>query len=322
MHSKFSILVIAGEPNSVFLEIYFKSLKKTKTKRPLILIASLKLAKLQMKKLKFKKKIKILNTERFLSEKLNNDCINLIDVKYNQKHAFENISSKSNKYIQDCFKVGFNILRKTQIKRLITGPISKKTFLNKKYLGLTEYISNEFKVKKSAMLIYNKKLSVCPLTTHMPLKYVSNKISKKMIIEKIKLINEFYENYFQIKPKIALLGVNPHCESIDKFNEDEKILKPTVKYLKKRKYLIYGPLPADTIFLKNNIKEYNVVLGMYHDQVLTPMKTLYEYDAINITLGLPFTRISPDHGPNEKMIGKNMSNPLSLMKAINFLDNN
>ena len=172
------------------------------------------------------------------------------------------------------------------------------------------------------MLIYNKKLSVCPLTTHMPLKYVSNKISKKIIVEKIKLINEFYKNYFKVKPKIALLGVNPHCESIDKFNEDEKILRPTVKYLKNRKYLINGPFSADTIFLKNNIKEFNVVLGMYHDQVLTPMKTLYEYDAINITLGLPFIRISPDHGPNEKMMGKNISNPLSLIKAINFLDKN
>ncbi len=322
MHSKFSILVVAGEPNSVFLEIYFKSLKQKKIKRPLILIASLKLVKLQMKKLNFKKKIKILNTEKFLDEKLNNNCINLIDVQYNQKNAFEKISSKSNKYIQDCFKVSFDILKKNKIKRLITGPISKKTFLNKKYLGLTEYISNEFKIKKSAMLIYNKKLSVCPLTTHMPLKYVSNKISKKIIIEKTKLINEFYKNYFRVKPKIALLGVNPHCESVDKFNEDEKILRPTVKYLKNRKYLINGPFSADTIFLKNNIKKFNVVLGMYHDQVLTPMKTLYEYDAINITLGLPFIRISPDHGPNEKMIGKNMSNPLSLLNAINFLDKN
>ncbi len=322
MHSKYSILVLAGEPNSIFLEIYFKSLKKIKIKRPLILIASLKLVELQMKKLKFKKKIKILNTEKFLKQKLNNNFINLINVEYNQKNAFEKITSKSNDYIQDCFKVGFNILRKTKIKRLITGPISKKTFLNKKYLGLTEFISNEFKIKKSAMLIYNKKLSVCPLTTHMPLKYVTNKISKKIIIEKVKLINEFYKTYFKIKPKIALLGVNPHCESIDKFNEDEKILRPTVRYLKNRKYLINGPFSADTIFLRNNIKEFNVVLGMYHDQVLTPMKTLYEYNAINITLGLPFVRISPDHGPNEKMVGKNISNPLSLINAIHFLDKN
>ena len=85
---------------------------------------------------------------------------------------------------------------------------------------------------------------------------------------------------------------------------------------------MFGPLSADTVFLKNNRKKFNVIVGMYHDQVLTPIKTLFEYDAINITLGLPFVRISPDHGPNEKMIGKNISNPLSLIRAINFLDKN
>ena len=74
--------------------------------------------------------------------------------------------------------------------------------------------------------------------------------------------------------------------------------------------------------MKNNVKKYNVIVGMYHDQVLTPIKTLFEYDAINITLGLPFVRVSPDHGPNEKMLGKNLSNPKSLIQAINFLDKN
>jgi len=89
-----------------------------------------------------------------------------------------------------------------------------------------------------------------------------------------------------------------------------------------KKYNVSGPYSADTIFLKDNRKKFDVIVGMYHDQVLTPLKTLFEYDAINITLGLPFLRISPDHGPNEKMLGKNLSNPLSLLKAIKFLDKN
>ena len=124
---------------------------------------------------------------------------------------------------------------------------------------------------------------------------------------------------FGFKPKIAILGLNPHCESIDKFNEDEKIIKPTIKFLKP-KYDVFGPFSADTIFLKKNRKKFDVILGMYHDQVLAPLKTIFEFDAINITLGLPFDRISPDHGPNIKMVGKNISNPLSLLKAIQFLD--
>ena len=170
------------------------------------------------------------------------------------------------------------------------------------------------------MLIYNKKLSVCPLTTHVPLKKVSKQVSKKNIFDKVFLINNFFKKYRTIKPKIGILGLNPHCESTETFNEDDKILKPAIKYLKKLGFKISGPYPADTIFLKKNRSKFNVIIGMYHDQVLTPMKTLFEYDAINITLGLPFTRVSPDHGPNEKMIGKNISNPLSLIRAIEFLD--
>ena len=171
------------------------------------------------------------------------------------------------------------------------------------------------------MLIYNKNLSVCPVTTHLPIKNVAKQINKKIITEKIILINNFYKKFLKIKPKIAVLGLNPHCESIFKYNEDEKIIKPLVSKLTK-KFKISGPFPADTIFIKNIRKKYDVIVGMYHDQVLTPLKSLYEYDAINITLGLPFIRISPDHGPNERMMGKNLSNPLSLIKAINFLENN
>ena len=172
------------------------------------------------------------------------------------------------------------------------------------------------------MLIFNKNLSVCPVTTHLPLKHVTKEINAKNISQKIFLINNFYKKKFGFKPRIAVLGLNPHCESIHKFNEDEKILKPAIRNLFNQGYKTYGPFSADTFFLKDNRKKFDVVIGMYHDQVLTPFKTIFEYNAINITLGLPFIRVSPDHGPNEKMIGKNISNPQSLIEAINFLDKN
>tara|TARA_Y100001970_G_scaffold90663_1_gene114358 strand:- start:496 stop:1461 length:966 start_codon:yes stop_codon:yes gene_type:complete len=316
------ILIVAGEPNSIFLEIFFKSLKLNKFKSPIILITSEKLLKRQMDKFNFKKKIRILNLKQLKNYKLNNDSINLINIKYQQKKVFEKISNKSNKFINESFSLAFKIIKKEKIFKFINGPISKKNFLNKKYPGITEFITQKFNVKNSCMLIYNKKLSVCPLTTHLPLRSVSKKINKISIIEKVKLINDFYRKQFKIKPHIAILGLNPHCESLYKFNEDEKIIKPAVNYLKNKKYLVSGPHSADTIFLNQNRKKYDVILGMYHDQVLTPIKTLFEYDAINITIGLPFIRISPDHGPNQSMLGKNLSNPLSLTRAINFLDKN
>jgi 4-hydroxythreonine-4-phosphate dehydrogenase len=316
------ILLVAGEPNSIFLEIFFKTLKIYKSKNPLILVCSKKLLKMQMKKLGFKKKIKLLNHKEISKYILDNKSINLINVNYNPKNAFEKISKKSNTYLKNSFEIAFRIIKNNNIYKLINGPISKKHFLGRKYLGITEYISKKLKIKTTVMLIYNKNLSVCPITTHLPIKKVSKNIKKNLIFDKVCLINDFYKEKFGFKPSIGILGLNPHCESTDRFNEDERIIKPTIKNLLLKKIKISGPYSADTMFLKNNRKKFNVIVGMYHDQVLTPLKTLYEYDAINITLGLPFTRISPDHGPNEKMLGKNISNPLSLIKAIKFLDTN
>jgi len=158
------------------------------------------------------------------------------------------------------------------------------------------------------------------VTTHIPIKYIQKKINKQTIIDKVILINNFWKKRFNKNIKIGITGLNPHCESIDNFNEDKKIILPTIKKLKKLKYNIKGPFAADTIFLKNNRKKFDLIIGMYHDQVLTPIKTLFEYDAINVTIGLPFIRVSPDHGPNETMLGKNKSNYLSLHNSIKFLD--
>jgi 4-hydroxythreonine-4-phosphate dehydrogenase len=316
------ILIVHGEPNSVFLEIFFKSLKYKKFKNPLILICSQKILKFQMKKLKFKKKIKILDHSSINKSKLNNKTINIIDIKYNGSLMFQKINNKSNKYINNCFETSFKILKSGITNKFVNGPISKTSFLKKKFLGITEYLEKKIGSNKSAMLIYNKELSVCPITTHLPLKSVVKSITKKNIIEKVNLINNFYIKILGFKPKIALLGLNPHCESIDKYNEDEKVIKPTIRYLSKKKLNVKGPYSADTAFLKKNRINFDVIVGMYHDQVLTPIKTLYEYDAINITLGLPYIRISPDHGPNQNMLGQNKSNPLSLIRAIEFLEKN
>ena len=163
-----------------------------------------------MKVLKFQKEIKILNPLKLNKYKLNNRTINLIDNKYSQKKAFEKISKKSNKFIENCFNIAFKIIKKNKITKFINGPISKKSFLNKKFLGMTEYVSNHFKAKKSCMLIYNKNLSVCPITTHLPIKLITKKINKKSIIDKISLIVSFYKNEFGINPKIAILGLKPH----------------------------------------------------------------------------------------------------------------
>ena len=255
--SKKPILIVAGEPYSIFSEIFFKSYKRLNLKRPIVLIASKKIFQKQMEKLGYNYHFK--EADKNLSKKVFNDrnVINIIDVKFSFTKTFDKISDNSNDYIDNCFLIANNLLKVKKAYALINGPISKKNFLKGKYLGITEYLSKMNKVKNFAMLIYNKNLSVSPITTHIA--------------------------------------------------------------LKNKKFKIEGPLAAESLFMKKNINRFDVVIGMYHDQVLTPIKTIHNFEAINITLGLPYIRISPDHGTNNLMLGKNKSDPTSLISAIKFL---
>ena len=313
-------IVIEGDPEGVFLELFFKTLKSKSFKNYLILICSKNNLQKQMNKAKFKKKINLLDIKKTNKILLKKKEINLIDVKL-KKTKNKNLNNKNIKdYIEKCFEISFKLIKEGFANKLINGPVDKKIFLKNKFLGVTEYVSNKFNKKKTGMLIYNKQLSVCPVTTHLPLKNVSRSINRNIIHDKINLVNNFYLKYLKLKPRIAVTGLNPHCESILKFNEDEKIIKPAIKTMKKRNINVKGPFPADTIFSSKNRKLFDVVIGMYHDQVLAPIKALYEFDAINITMGLPFLRATPDHGPNKQMAGKNISNPTSLIRALEFLD--
>ena len=240
------ILIVLGEPYGTFSEILGKYFKKNqKHRQKIILIGNLKLLKKQLNKLKHSFKI---NKIDYDNEAIK-DFVNIIDIEHKYNKVFDKISTKSNKYIENSFKTCLDILNKSNDKTImINGPISKKSFLNKKYLGITEYLSKKTNSKNEVMLIYNENLSVSPLTTHIPIKYVSKKITKKKIINNILTIDKFYKKYLGKKAKFAVLGLNPHCETIDKFSEEEKIIKPSINSLKKKGIKVDGPYPADTFF--------------------------------------------------------------------------
>ncbi len=174
------IIVVAGEPKSIFLELFFKTFKKNKS-NPIILIASKKLLIDHFKLLKLKRTIRILDTHKKIDYKiLDNKKINLIDVPL-IFNSLKNIKiNNSNHYIKKCFDIAIELLKGDNELKLLNGPIIKKNFLGKKYLGITEYLGSKFNVENNVvMLIYNKSLSVSPLTTHISLKDVPKIISKK-----------------------------------------------------------------------------------------------------------------------------------------------
>ena len=312
------ILIVMTEPKSIFLEILFKYFISThfkKNKKKISIIGNIAHIKKEIKKNRYNIKI----NEVLEITKSKKNLINLIDIKIANKYQVSSNFQTPN-YISNCFDKSLSILKKNKNVVMLNGPVNKKTFLKKKYLGITEYLAKKTKSKNPVMLIYNEKLSVSPITTHLPIKYVSKYITKSNIIKKIKSINSFFVKNFKKKPKIAVLGLNPHCETIEKIGEEQKEIIPAINKLISDKLNIAGPFSADTFFIKKNIDYYDVVVGMYHDQVLTPLKTLYNFNAINITIGLPFVRVSPDHGPNKSMYGKNKSDPSSIFCAMKFFN--
>ena len=226
------IIIVGGEPQSIFLEIFLKAVKKNKLKHPIILISSKNVLKKNIRK--FNNNLKLNELNKNFSN-LKKEKINLINVEYN-KFTFSNkkISSISNTYIEKSFTKALEIIKKRGCCGLINGPISKKSFLRGRYNGITEYLAKKTNSRNPVMLIYNKQLAVSPLTTHIPISRVSKYVKKKDIIIKIKKIDDFYKKYFKKKPKFGITGLNPHCESFDNENKEKKEIIPAIKFLKKK----------------------------------------------------------------------------------------
>ena len=316
------LAIIAGEPNSISSEIIFKSwkLRGQYTHKPLFIIGSIRLLNLQKKKLKHRIKIKKIN-KNFKINELNGTGLPVYDIKYNQKKPFEKISDKSNKYIFKCFDVALKFIKNKKILGFVNCPISKESLFKNKHQGVTEFLSKKVDKKNNeVMLIYNKSLSVSPITTHIPLSQVNKKISQYNIIKKVKIINNFYKKIFNKKPNFAILGLNPHNFSSSTKSEEKRIINKAIKRLTKMNIKVTGPVASDSGFMIFKKYKFDVIIGMYHDQVLAPFKALYNFNAINITLGLPYIRISPDHGVAENITGKRIANPNSLIESIKFFN--
>jgi 4-hydroxythreonine-4-phosphate dehydrogenase len=312
------IIIILGEPNSISSEIFLKSLNYIKkTKLNFIIIGNYSLLEKQANYLDFK-----INVKFKLSEinSLENVKFNFINVDYKQSKPFNLKTNNSDTFVKKCFEHAVILLKKKLAIGLINLPINKSKFTKNKYKGITEYIADKTNNRnKENMLLFNENFSVLPLTTHIPLKKVYKEISYKKIEKACKNINNFYLKTIKRKKfKIGILGLNPHNgENGYIGNEEKKIIIPAINKLKK-KYPIIGPLSPDTSFLQREKLQIDILIGHYHDQILTTFKTKFDFNAINITIGLPFIRISPDHGIGTGIIGKGIANPKSFKKAVKF----
>jgi 4-hydroxythreonine-4-phosphate dehydrogenase len=203
---------------------------------------------------------------------------------------------------------------------IVTAPINKHNIQSSEFNfpGHTEYLTAKAGLTDSLMLLVTESLRVGVVTGHIPLAEVKNQITKEKIAEKINLMYKSLKNDFGIqKPKIAVLGLNPHAGENGLLGKEElEIIIPLVEELKTKGMLVFGPFSADGFFGMHHYKKFDAVLAMYHDQGLIPFKALAFDSGVNFTAGLPFVRTSPDHGTAYDIAGKNIASESSFREAL------
>lgn len=290
-----NILIILIDEQSISEKIIIKSLKEL---------------------YKIKKKITIIGDKNIFF-----NLYKKISLLKKKKIFFHHCKKKyhNSKYTNLITEIAIRYLKSKKACAVINMPINKKKYLTSKFQGYTEFFS--FKTKtygKEVMLLYNDFLSVSPLTTHLSLKNIHKHITEKKIENNIKFINQFYKKIVKKKINILVTGYNPHCGVDFKNNKEDKMIKKII-YKNKKKYKnLNGPYSADTVF--NDIKKNNVVIGMYHDQVLGPFKALFKYKAANITIGAKYFRLSPDHGTGQYLNSNKKINTESFLYCVKFCD--
>lgn len=230
------------------------------------------------------------------------------------------LDEQNGKYAFLSLQNAVDALKEAWIDGIVTLPIHKKTIQSEQfqYSGHTPYLRDAFGRKDVLMLLVADNMRVAVVTEHVPVKEIANHISTEIIMGKLQLLNESLKKDFGIdKPKIAVLGLNPHAGDEGLIgDEEEKIIKPAIRQAKQKGMLCFGPYSADAFFARAQYSRFDAVLAMYHDQGLIPFKSLATGDGVNFSAGLPIVRTSPDHGTAFDIAGKNKADAASTLESL------
>lgn len=230
------------------------------------------------------------------------------------------LTPEGGKYAAISLQTAVAALKQNQIDGLVTAPIHKKNIQSAdfSFTGHTPYLKNIFGAGDVVMMLCADNFKVALVTEHVPVSAITQNISKEKILSKLQIINKSLQKDFGInKPKIAVLGLNPHAGDEGLIgSEEETIIKPAIKEAKNNNMLVIGPYSADAFFARRSYTRFDAVLAMYHDQGLIPFKTLATGEGVNFTAGISGVRTSPDHGVAFDIAGKNIADNSSFLLAI------
>jgi len=316
--NKIVVGISVGDLNGIGTEVLLKTFED---KRMLdfctpVIFASVKLLSYFKRKYNLSLNLHgIDNPKQIIHKKINvlNVWKETVDIQFGEE------SKKIGEYAIRSLKAATTALKNSDIDVLVTAPINKHTIQSETFSfpGHTDYLAKELH-GDSMMLMISDTLRVGLLTDHVPVKDVSEKITAKLIEDKVQTLHKTLKQDFGIlKPKIAILGINPHTGDNGVIGkEDDDIVRPTLKKLIETGMVVYGPYPADSFFGSGNYKNFDAILAAYHDQGLVPFKTLSFGEGVNFTAGLNKIRTSPDHGTAYDIAGKNEANNESFKEAV------
>ena len=254
----------------------------------------------------------------------NDESLHVIPINWPVPPVFGSPDHRNGQTVLESIITATAFCRDGSATGMVTNPIQKATLYEAgfTYPGHTEFLASLASVNPGGpmMMLASDDLRVVPLTIHIPVKDVADSISKQSIITAAQLLDGSLKQFFGVSiPRIAIAGLNPHAGENNRIGrEDQDIIQPAITELQRSGFKVTGPYPADTLFHEEARKSYDAVIGMYHDQVLIPLKTLDFFGGVNITLGLDFIRTSPDHGTGLDIAGSGTARPDSLIAAVNM----
>jgi len=309
------IFVSLGDPSGIGPEVFLKAIKNPKIAQELskiILVSSPKVIEQSIRTIGVQSKINLITDIK----NTKHNSINLINVDGCTDFVLGEPTLNNSEFIVDCLSKAAD-LAFSNSSCLVTGPLNKSIIQKhvKNFTGHTEFLKRRFNANEVLMYMTNGNLHLGIVTTHIPLKEVPNAISRDLIKYKYKLLHHGLVDIFKLaSPKIAVLGINPHAGEFGTIgNEEQNTILPAIDELRHEGYDAYGPVSSDTVFTQT---KYDAVLSMYHDQALPVLKTIDFNKTVNITLGLPFLRVSVDHGTAEDIAKSYSANYESMMEAL------
>ena len=314
---KINVGISIGDPNGIGIEVMLKALsnRPSNDNCNYIIYSAHELIVNQKKDLNIKS-LPLKKIESF--DKISHDSLNIKEVFTESRYEFGVVDKNVSQNAIISFKEAVKDASDKKIDVLITSPIDKNLSFSKtfKYSGHTDYLRNYLN-EDPIMLMVSKKLKVGLLTEHIALNDVVQNITIEKTIRKLRLLYQVLnEDFGIIKPKIAVLSINPHIGDNGVIGtEDQKLLTPAINELNKNENIIFGPFSADTFFC-NNYAKYDAILAIYHDQGLIPFKTISFGEGVNYSAGLSIIRTSPDHGTGFDIAGKSIADPSSFGHAL------